>query len=556
LIRAEINPPGATRVAQGIALSPDAHTLAVVTEAAGTSRLWVRSLESLATRELPGTEGATFPFWSPDSQSIGFFAAGKLKRVAITGGMPAVICDVGRGRGGSWNAQDTIIFNSVNDGPLLRVSATGGVPEAVTAVNKEKGENSHRWPWFLPDGQRFLYYVRAEDAGVEGLYLGSLDDRREKRRLLQTRSNGVYINGARPSSGYLAWVQQGNLVAQPMDPTTIRLSGRPVSLAENVVLEPALRIADIAAAADVLVYRAGEEPSRQLTWYDREGKVVSTLGAPEAWLTMRMSPDGSQILVSRPFSANRWGGMGIIDLATGIATPFLAAFPGSWSPDGRKIAYTWSASGAPNIYVKPVATRVEGTRLTQSGNSQSVLDWSHDGRFLLYVEHSNDISTGLQSNLMIAPTSGEGRPIRYAATSTREPKAQFSPDGSWIAYTSAEDGRTQVYVESFPSGKGKWQVSHTGGDHPRWASDGRELFYLTGDGTLMAVPIRPNSLPSHFGIPTALFKVQVSSTYFAGSPYDVAAGGRILALAYSGERRSSLTMLLNWTQLLRNNKGL
>jgi hypothetical protein len=503
-------------------------------------------------RELPGTEGAAFPFWSPDSQSIGFFAAGKLKRVRMSGNVPTVICDVGRGRGGSWNSEDTIIFNSVNDGPLLRVSAAGGVPAAVTTVRKSKGENSHRWPWFLPGGRQFLYFVRADDPAIEGVYVGSLERGEEKIRLLQTNSNAIYVHGRTGAAGYLAWVEQGNLTVQPFDPGRVRLSGRVVTVAEGVPLDNVFRISPVAGAADVLVYGVPSEAEHRLTWYTGDGKVAGTIGGPDNWETVRFSRDGSRVAVWRPFFGIRRGGISIIDVGTGVATPFAASFPGAWSPDGRRIAYAWSQSGNPNVFLKDVLTAEPAIRLTNSANSQMVLDWSSDGQLLLYVEHSNDLSSRLTSNLMVLPLTGGREPVRYAGTSSGQPLGQFSPNAGWIAYTSADDGRTQVYVESFPPGRGKWQVSNAGGDHPRWTRDGKELYYVAPDGMLMSLPVRPDSEASPFGSPVARFKISLPQpNYFAGSPYDIAKDGRILALTRSVESaRSSFTVLVNWAEAL------
>lgn len=554
-MRLAINPPPEAELRGNFAISPDGRLLVFSAHFAGRDALWLRALNSQAARELPGTEGAAEPFWSPDSGSIAFFVAGKLKRVEVNGGSPTVICDVGQGRGGSWSTTGTIIFNSVNDGPILRVPAVGGTPVPVTQVDTVHQENSHRWPFFLPDGRHFLYYVRSANLGSgpggQGVYISSIDKPQEKALLISSQTNAVYSSSEAGGSSYLLWVKEENLMAQRFDAGSVRLLGEAAPVAERVDFSIPGRFANLSVSNDgTLVYRGASARLYQLTWMDRSGRPTGTIGAPDSYQGVRISPDGTRIAVTR--IVHGISNLALIEAARGIATPLASDIFGDvWSPDGEMVAYSTSPGGSPNIYSQPVRGRGERERLTNSHSSQDVHDWSSDGRFLLYEENVNDPSAPAGSDLWILPLTGNRQPFPYLQTPWRETASQFSPDGRWIAYTSDEQGLDEIYVQSFPVGRGKWQISSHGGDYPRWRRDGKELYYVGPDGGLKAVTVRSSPAGLDFGAPVSLFRIAVPPRNGPAYPFDIAPDGRFLMLAPAAEQGDSALMVaLHWQSQL------
>ena len=548
-VRLTLNPPAGTEfgIDTGAAISPDGGTLAFVTgSSGGSTKLWVRPLESLSARQLPATDGATFPFWSPDGRSLGFFAAGKLKRIEVAGGLPTTICDVGSGRGGTWNEDGVILFNSVNDGPLLRVPATGGPPVPFTKVDTARDENSHRWPQFLPGGRRFLYFVRTVLVENYGVYLGSLDQPQEKIRLLSSPTNAVYAPDRSKLFGHLLLVRDGTLMAQPFDVGQGQTTGESVVVAEGVAFGTASRLGAASASNDgTLVYAGAAIRHDQLTWYDREGKKLGTAGEPDQYEGIRISPDGKRV------AFDRRGDVWQLEFARGI--PMRVAVGGDplWSPNSQRIAY-WN--GLP-MHLSSRSLNGTGAeqRLIESHDSLRTQDWSHDGRFLLYLVNSNDLSLNTQFDLWVLPMTGDSKPVPFLSTPFREGRGQFSPDGKWVAYTSDESGRNEVYVQSFPAGGSKWQISSKGGDWVRWRKDTKEIFYVAPDRKVMSVAPQTLSGSLEFGIPRALFTIPVAlGTAGDIAPYtysyDVTPDGqRFLALAATADAESPpMTVILNW----------
>jgi eukaryotic-like serine/threonine-protein kinase len=544
--RFAVNPPPGTEfhVDSGVTISPDGRLLAFVSASSGGAKLWIRPLNAVAARELPGTEQAFFPFWSPDSRSLGFFAAGKLKRIEVVGGLPTLICDVGTGRGASWNDEGTILFSAVNDGPLMKVSASGGTPIAVTNIDATQRENSHRWPQFLPNGRRFLYFSRSENPGV---YLGSLDNAKEKIRLLSSPASAVYAPDPETQSGHLFWVRDdGALMVQAFDPERDQLTGEAVLLSETVAFEPATRLAAVSVSNDkTLLYSGAEIGSYQLTWYGREGKSLGLLGQAQRWNGLRISPDSKRVAL------NQRGNVWQMEFARGIATRVgTGSFYLSWSPDSQQIVYVNGAP--PNLFSRSANGSGPEERLIESQNSLTLQDWSLDGKFLLYEATPNDLSLKTQSDFWLLPMGGDRKPIPFMTTPFRELRGQFSPDGKWIAYTSDESGRDEVYVQSFPISGFKAQVSSKGGDWVRWRKDGTELFYVAPDRKLMAVAVGGISSSLEFATPTALFALPVmlgrGGDTTAPYTYDVMPDGqRFLALAPTKDaEKAPMTVILNW----------
>jgi serine/threonine protein kinase/Tol biopolymer transport system component len=548
-VRLTVNPPAGTEFGEdtGAAMSPDGRMLAFVTGSSSTTKLWVRPLNSLSARELPGTDAATFPFWSPDSRSLGFFAAGKLKRVDVAGGLPTVICDVGSGRGGTWNEEGVLLFNSVNDGPLLRVPATGGTPVPLTTVDTAGGENSHRWPQFLPGGRRFLYFVRSETPENTGVYLGSLDRPQEKIRVIRSPTNAIYAPDRSAPLGHVLWVRDGTLMAQPFDPEQRRTLDEPVALAEGVGFGERSRLGAVSASNDGTLWYGGA-PIRQvqLRWLDREGNQVGTIGQPGEYEGLSLSPDGKRVAVT--LARDVWQ----MEFARGIST--RVTFTGNagpvavWSPDGQTIV---NYKGAPpNLFSRTANGTGDDQRLIESADSLRSQDWSRDGKSLLYLVNSNNLSSKTNFDLWVLPMTGNRTPEPFFSTPFREGQGQFSPDGKWVAYTSDESGADEVYVRSFPAGGDKQRVSIKGGDWVRWRRND-EMFYIAADRRVMSVAVRAVSGSLELGTPQALFTIPLTLAPSGGGAsytYDVMPDGRRFLAAAPVEDAASptMTVIVNW----------
>jgi Tol biopolymer transport system component/predicted Ser/Thr protein kinase len=532
----------------GSAISPDGRTLAFVAVLSGVNRLWVRPLDSVNARELPGTEGVDFPFWSPDGRSLGFFAGGKLKRIEVAGGPPVVLADA-VARGGAWGTDGTILFTPNYASGLQRVKSSGGGAVTVTKLDAKGEESNHRWPQFLPGGKQFLYYTQSVDPATSGVYLGSVERPDEKTRLVGSQSNGLYAPPLPGHPGSLLWLRESTLMAQPFDATRARLYGEAIAVpgAETVSFSASINAAFFSVSNQGAIAFRGGDDRDQLTWFSREGKPEGTVGKPERHGSLRISPDGKSVATSVRASsgvADIWR----IDLARGV--PSRLTFDGrgyaaAWSPDGQRIDY-----GAINRTLSETAANGVGSARTilQSSHNVFISDWSPDGRYLMYQEQSPEAL----GDLWLLPASGDRKPIPYLKTPFHEVNGQFSPDGKWVSYTSNESGRVEVYVQSFPAGGAKFTVSTNGGDLARWRPDQRELFYRALDGKLMGVSVRPAGQGLEFGTPVALMSVQPPTGAIAAYPYDIGRDGRILALApVAGEAASPLTVIMNWQTTLK-----
>jgi Tol biopolymer transport system component len=411
------------------AISPDGRRLVFSASNESKSQLWVRPLDSVATRPLAGTDGASLPFWSPDSASLGFFADGKLKRIDIVGGAPQVLANAVNGRGGAWNRDGTIVFVP-GTGPLFKVPATGG--EAVAVTRLETGQLTHQFPQFLPDDRHFTYL--AQGGPSQGIYAGSLDGTSSKR--LASADFAAVVS----PSGFLLFLRQTTLFAQAFDFKRQELSGNPFPVAEQV--------AGFSATAGMVAYRTGRAGvARQLTWQDRSGKSVGTIGASESapLVDVELSPDGKRVAVTRAVTGN--GDVWLIDAAHGVPTRFTfdAAFAGRpvWSPDGSRVVFQSSRKGVYNLYWHLSSGAGADQLLLESDQNKMANDWSSDGRFLLF--RSLDPQTGW--DLWVLPLSGDKKPFPFLKTPFEEREGQFSPDGKWIAYQSNESGRFEIYVQ-------------------------------------------------------------------------------------------------------------
>jgi Tol biopolymer transport system component len=488
----------------GGTVSPDGRTLAfTATDASGTIMLWVRAIDALNARALPDTEGAALPFWSPDSRSLAFFASGKLKRIDVADGRPQNVCDVGRGVGGTWNRDGVIVFAAGLDSGLRRVSAAGGESQVLTTLGD--GERSHRFPSFLPDGQRFLFYVEGGRTNDSGVFVGELDGS-GRRRIMAADSAAIYAR-----SGHLLFVRQGTLFAQPFDATSLRLDSDPVALAERVASEGASAAFSV-SDGDVLTYRAGaSDREQQFAWFDRAGRLLETVGLPGAYRGMDLSPDGTRIAVHRHEGA----GGDVWVLEPGGATTrvtFNVAHDNSspiWSPDGRRLAFASLRDGRWGVYHKPADATDTEVLLVESEAAKSPASWSPDGTSIVYWLFGNSLDQWLipVGRAASGSSTRDSQPAPLVQSRFAETHSQVSPDGRWVAYSASTTGRLEVYVRPFPSGDTVFPVSTTGGVTPRWRRDGTELFYATSydRGTLMTVAVRGERSTFVSGAPQKLF---------------------------------------------------
>ncbi|MEO7145578.1 MAG: protein kinase [Bryobacteraceae bacterium] len=543
----------------GMALSPDGRALAFVATLEGKTLLWVRRLDSLTARPLPGTDGAYLPFWSPDSRFIGFFAGNKLKKIEVAGGPPQDICDAGQGRGGTWNRDGVIVFTAI-DRTIRRVRAAGGEPVKLTTLDPAYHENAHYWPDFLPDGRHFLYLARSTVREKSAICVGSIDDQpgtRRRNELVKVNSNGVYgpslgggLWGGR--AGWLLFLRERTLFAQKFDAVNLKLEGEAVPVAERVgyVVNTAFAAFSVSDTG-LLVYGHESNQVGHLIWMSRDGKPSPAVAEPGDYFAPRLSPDGTRLAVgiadAQTGNFNIWQ----IDLPHGITTRFTFqsardVYP-VWSPDGKQIVFSSLRDGAPNLYLKAAGGAGNEERIgSPSNNVQLPYDWSRDGRYLLYTEHA----PGTNDDLWVLPMTGERKPVPLLQTQFDETQGQFSPDGRWVAYISDESNRYEVYVRSFNGPPGKFQISSGGGTEPRWRGDGKELYYVSSDGKMMAAAVKATADGFERETPRVLFEARALSggggNFFYH--YDVARDGqRFLIVAPTEESTAQpLTLVTNW----------
>jgi len=558
VVKVSVLPPEkATIVANSLpAVSPDGRHLAFAAAVDGKTELWVRDLDSLAARALTGTDNANGPFWSPDSHSIAFFAAGKLKRIDVAGGPELTLCDAGPGRGGSWSKNDVILFALPTSG-IFRVSAAGGTATPVTELDKTSGEISHRFPWFLPDGRHFLYTMTgAAVTGKKGVYVGDIDSKVDSKNGAKNRQPILADDSmaAYAPSGYLLFVRERTLMAQRFDPGKMQATGDAVPVAEQIDsggANPAQYQFSVSQGG-VLVYSSGGTTGAyQLAWTDRSGKVVSPAGPVGTYGDFRLSPDEKKIAFDKTEANNQdiW----VMDLARGV-TSRLTFDPGQdnmpmWSFDGLHILYANRRSGTFDLYdlysKAPTGAGQEELLVKMGTINGWGTSWSRDGRFLMYVNRAADSKTGY--DLWVAPQFGDGKPFPYLQTQFDEMDGAFSPDGRWVAYQSNESGRNEIYVQAFPLSGAKFQVSTGGGLEPAWRNDGSELFFRSADGNLMAVPVKSGAA-FEVGVPKSLFPLAVAGGGSGRRSYAASSDGqRFLVAANSGSEKSiPFTVVLNW----------
>ena len=499
------------------ALSPDGRRLVfAATDSTGKWMLYIRSLDSFQAHPLAGTEGAWYPFWSPDSRFIGFFAQqeGKLKKIDANGGPPQILCDSPMGRGGSWNEDGTIVFSPATNTAIWRVSASGGTPVRVTRLDAKRHEVNERYPFFLPDGKHFLYSARAQSKdqpNEETICVSSLDSTEEPKIILRASGSAAYANG------YLLFVRDQTLMAQAFDANRLQVSGDEFPVAEDVGYDKTLNRSVFSVSKNGLVAFEKGTPSTesQLVWFDRSGKSVGVLdNTIQAYFDPCLSPDGKKVAVEifDPQSSNEdiW----IYDIVRKMWTRLTFDPATDWEP-------VWSANGTRIFFVSDRRNGKSGIYETdvngQGGNQllfapdEDVIatSCSPDGKYLAYF--SGDSATKL--DLWILPlattkTPSNAKPFPFLRTQFNEAWPSFSPDGKWIAYESDESGSFEVYVRPFPGPGPEVRISANGGLRPQWRKDGKELYYETKDNTLMAVEVKASRTEFNTGLVRSLFHEQ------------------------------------------------
>jgi serine/threonine protein kinase/Tol biopolymer transport system component len=521
-------------------LSPDGSTVAFsATGADSKTMLWVRPMNVMEARMLPGTEGAICPFWSPDSRSLGFFCEGKVKTVDLNGGAAQVVADAPFGRGGAWGPGGVILFSPVTQAALLRVSAAGGTPVPVTKINTAL-HTSHRWPFFLPDGKHFLYVAIHHDPSKganDAVYYASLDGR-ENREVLRCQSNAVY------GDGYLLFARGDQLMAQPFDPDTGKLSGEPQSVAKGVANDISTWHMDASASGDgLLVFASGATGDWQLLWVDRNGKQIGTVADKISNLrNMRISPQGDRIAMEMD---NGVDDIWVLDVARGIKTrltfgPVTNAYP-VWSPDGKWIAYVSDREGYAEVFRKPSDGSGAEEMLLKESSLHVPTDWSRDGKYLLF---GRGASPG-DSSIWALPVEEERKSWQVLPHGI---DPHLSPDQRWLTYMSLESGGPEVYVVPFPGGQGKWQVSVNGGQNPQWSKDGKELYYFDQSNNLVAVAVKEAGNALQFGAGQTIVTSWASPNILYEASPD---GKKFLMDQVSQQVSQSVTVVTNFTAGLK-----
>jgi len=556
LVRFDITSPtpltaggGSVPTAQ-LAVSPDGRRVVFVANSpSGRGALWIRALDAREAQMLAGTDDAMYPFWSPDSRFIGFFAQSKLKKIDITGGSPLVLCDAtAEPRGGSWNGDGVIIFAPNAVSGVMRVSASAG-GEPINVTDLQTGDSSHRWPAFLPDGHHFLFYVRAKKDG--GIYVGSIDDKARRLVIPNVGYSGVF---ARP--GYLLTFRDNMVLAHPFDERTLKTTGEPVPVTQ--VAGSSLNLAafsvSMTSEPGVLAYSGALSMPSRLEWFDRTGASLSVATEVGDYVSFRLSPDGRQLAFSRADRQRDTPDIYLMDLARRVETRFTSD-PGSdvsplWSPDGSRIVFRSDRAGGNFPYSKPVNGAEPERQLAADVLLAFPTDWSRDGKYI--VGHST--SPVKSYDVSVLELEGTAQPtgvklMAFADSEFSEIDAMFAPDGRRLAYASDASGRMEVYVAPFPRSGGARRVSIAGGSEPHWRLDGKELYYLAPDRTLMAVDVATGST-LETGTPRPLFKTRAPFPgYSWRRNYDVTADGTRFLITTPIEGAvlpATINVVLNW----------
>ena len=524
-----------------VAVSPDGRAMVFSARGPeGVPMLYRRQLDVELAQPLVGTEGAQYPFWSPDSRSVGFFADGRLKKVDANGGPPISLCDAPYGKGGVWSPFGVIVFAPSYDTPLHVVPEAGGESTVLTTFNEDRGDNSHRHPRLLPDGRHFLYLARGNGgAGAVGnaVIVGSLDGD-DGRELLRSEAAAEY------AAGYLLYAREETLMARPFDAERLEFTGDAVPVCEDVmVIHGAAVVVASASGGEVLAYQSGGGgQGGVLQWIDRAGELLGTAGEQTEYREVWISPDDTMAAVSTDDLATGMGDIWILELDRNLASR-LTFDPGdeqqiAWSPDSTYIAFARTVGSGVDIYRKLVGGASDAEPLLESELDTFPTSWSPDGRLLAFDASSPD--TGWDE--WILPLDG-GEPYPFLHSPFNESNGVFSPDGRWMAYTSDESGRAEVYLTPFPGPGRRWRVSTDGALYPRWSRTGRELFYQRMDGSLFGVKVDLSESSVRIGVPELLINTRPTGLSY---PYSPAADGERFLIIDPRLGTQSLNVVLDW----------
>jgi len=557
-MRFSIPPPARSSFSQ-VAVSPDGRHLALTAATGGKLQLWVRAFDSTEARPLAGTQGARLPFWSPDSRFIGFFANGRLKKIELTGGPVQTLCEAPLPLGGAWSRDGVILFAPAPAAGLWRISATGGEITRVTTIDKSSQEFVHTYPTFVPDGRHFIYSIVSGQKRAHGVYLGSLDGTL-KRRLLDQVTVIKYMPAvpvdASSGAGWLLFGQDDALLARPFDARRLDFTGEPISLSDKIGNDVLSQHYSIFSVSDngVLVFDPSlRRQRRKYLLVDRRGNPINSLDVAAGHFQVSLSPDAKRFIADRFDPDSQTLDLWMYDVSGANAQRFTNHpaddFNPIWSPDGSRIVWISDQSESANLYQKAANLAGEETLLLKSDYHKIPTDWSQNGRFIVYQQE--DPKTKLDIWVLPTPGSG-GAAFPVVRTEANEITGTLSPDGRWLAYASDVSGRYEVWVQGFPEGGGKRQVSNGGGIGPRWRRNGRELFYYSGDGKLMVAQVRSGE-SLEVGAATSLFEFLAGTLLTNFTPYDVTADGErfLINAVVETEPNAPLTVVVNWAADLK-----
>lgn len=548
LIRFEVPPPASHGSTRSMAISPNGKLLAFVcTDPSGKDFLWIRSLDSYTNKMMQGTEDARYPFWSPDSRYVGFFAQSKLKKVDVNDGFVQGICETTLARGGTWNRKNTIVFSKNPEDGLYSVSAAGGTPAELTRLDSTRKETTHRWPQFLPDDNHFLYYVMSSDPRKNGIYAGSLDSH-ESKQIMTSDWRGVYA-----PPGYLIFTQQGKVFAQKFDSKSLQLKGEPYSLTEFMWHDSDISGFTSLSFSDnsILASWPGRDLTSQPVRMNRSGEIVKRIGAAGNIFDFSLSPDNEKIAACVVDPDTLCTDIWIEDLVRGSRSR-LTVHPRNeitpvWAPDSDRLVFSSDRSGLSQLYLTSVNAMRNEKQITQSEGWKYPYTWSPDGAYLLY-----DVSKRSQFDIWALNMEKQSKEFPFVETEFGELDASFSPDSKWVVYSSDESGNAEIFIQGFPPPGKKFQVSVAGGSRPVWRSDGKEILFLSPNEELMSAEITFDNQTPQAGIPRPLFRFPAGALK-SGSGYSVLADGSgvIVNLLVNPQSNPPLHVVLNWAEGLK-----